>query len=787
MARIRIGIHVHAEPQRLHETLASLRQNARPAELLILSDGPDLPTREALASISDISQLGTEEARGTPSCFNRLVASGEADLFVLLESGALPGPGWLDYLAAAIDADSRNGLAGPSTNRCWNEQAIFPRSGSTFGEIEQAARTAASRYGLTLRTLEPLYSLADFCYVVHRKVVDVIGLADERYGLGPCWEMDYNIRAARAGFRGVWACAAYVYRAPFTIRRQREEALRFQLSKQLYQQKFCGARLTGRKIDFRTHCSGDVCPNFAPPALIELRRPSQFPQTDLAQDALEPAPPATTIPEEALNIAVSTPAPLASCIMPTSNRRPFVSQAIRCFLRQDYPNKELLILDSGSDSIADIVLKDSRIHYFRLEDKRTLGAKRNLVCEKARGEFVLHWDDDDWYPTSRVRMQVEALLSRKCDLCGSSRVFYYEPAVDRAWRYEYTQVGPAPWVAGNTLAYRKEFWERNRFAEIQVGEDTCFLQNGTTKAVYDLKDPGLCVATIHSTNTSPKHPGSAYWIRQNTAHISQLLGDDRHFYRTAVQLAPKEDRHGRAPDLPLVSCIMPTYNRRAFVRSALNYFLYQDYPNKELIVIDDGSDPVSDLVEGLPGIRYIRLPARTSIGGKRNRGCAEAQGEIVAHWDDDDWYAPDRLRYQVAPVLAGEGDLTGLENAFVLEMSSGIFWTTQPRLHRRMFVGDVHGGTLVFRRALWQEGLHYPEVNLAEDAALLQQAVKQGQRLVRLANPGVFVYVRHENNAWRECTPGSFLDPAGWQRIDRPFMLSETVLATCRAAAGSAY
>ena len=38
-----------------------------------------------------------------------------------------------------------------------------------------------------------------------------------------------------------------------------------------------------------------------------------------------------------------------------------------------------------------------------------------------------------------------------------------------------------------------------------------------------------------------------------------------------------------------------------------------------------------------------------------------------------------------------------------------------------MFVGDVHGGTLVFRKNLLNNGLHYPEVNLAEDAGLLKQ------------------------------------------------------------------
>ena len=100
-----------------------------------------------------------------------------------------------------------------------------------------------------------------------------------------------------------------------------------------------------------------------------------------------------------------------------------------------------------------------------------------------------------------------------------------------------------------------------------------------------------------------------------------------------------------------------------------------------------------------------------------------------------------------------------------------------------MFVGDVHGGTLVYRKALLDQGLRYPEINLAEDAALIRQAVSRGQRLVRLANPGVFVYVRHGRNAWRECAPGRFLDPAGWQRIKQPRMFSADALASYQAAA----
>ena len=61
-----------------------------------------------------------------------------------------------------------------------------------------------------------------------------------------------------------------------------------------------------------------------------------------------------------------TTTPLVSCVMPTCNRRRFVSQAIWYFLRQDYPSRELVIVDDGEDSIADLVPDDERIHYARL-------------------------------------------------------------------------------------------------------------------------------------------------------------------------------------------------------------------------------------------------------------------------------------------------------------------------------------------------------------------------------------------------------------------------------------
>jgi len=59
-----------------------------------------------------------------------------------------------------------------------------------------------------------------------------------------------------------------------------------------------------------------------------------------------------------------------------------------------------------------------------------------------------------------------------------------------------------------------------------------------------------------------------------------------------------------------------------------------------------------------------------------------------------------------------------------------------------------------------------------------------GRRLLRLANPGVFVYVRHGGNAWRDFAPGSFIDPQGWQRINPPPNFPDAVLDFYRKACG---
>src|ERR1044071_5568655 len=124
--------------------------------------------------------------------------------------------------------------------------------------------------------------------------------------------------------------------------------------------------------------------------------------------------------------------PLVSCIMPTADRREFVGRAVGYFLRQDYEPKELIVVDDGEDAVGDLMPRDARVRYVRAEGKLTVGAKRNLACEQARGEVIAHWDDDDWHAPRRLSYQVGELLESGAEVCGIRELLFYEPGAGRA-------------------------------------------------------------------------------------------------------------------------------------------------------------------------------------------------------------------------------------------------------------------------------------------------------------------------------------------------------------------
>jgi glycosyltransferase involved in cell wall biosynthesis len=216
--------------------------------------------------------------------------------------------------------------------------------------------------------------------------------------------------------------------------------------------------------------------------------------------------------------------------MPTSNRRFLVPHAIRYFLAQDYPNRELIVIDDGENPIADLIPQDARIRYVRLATRHTIGAKRNLACEQAEGQFIAHWDDDDWIASWRLSYQVSALANAKGSaVCGLSRVLYYQPADRRAWFYVYPE-GQRQWLAGNTLCYHRNLWKQYPFGNVNEGEDTRFVWSLPESSILPLPDHTFYVATVHERNSSPKKTSDIRWVPRPVDEIESLLGSDFRLY-----------------------------------------------------------------------------------------------------------------------------------------------------------------------------------------------------------------------------------------------------------------
>lgn len=477
--------------------------------------------------------------------------------------------------------------------------------------------------------------------------------------------------------------------------------------------------------------------------------------------------------------------PMVSCIMPTANRRIYVSQAIHYFRQQEYQPRELIIVDDGEDPIADLVPDDPDIRYIRLEEKLSLGSKRNAACEAAGGDIVVHWDDDDWMADWRLSYQVQKLLEARADICGLDRLMFYEPTSGRSWQYQYPKRKKTPLLAGGSLCYVKRLWENQPFDTINIGEDAQFIWSKKPKKLLALDDNTFYVAVVHPGNTNPVNPKAKRWRRCDTTKIRDLIGENWSFYQTHSAAKTKTKRTSRqsskAPievvnSSPLISCIMPTFNRHMFVPRAIAYFRRQTYANKELVIVDDGPVTLADLIPSDEQIRYIRLDKKATVGHKRNIAVQHSNGELIAHWDDDDWYAPGRLGFQVEAMLKHEARLCGLETGYFFDICGNRYWSCSPALHARMFFANVNGRSIMYAKALWENDTHYPDVSLAEDALFLTNLLKRKVKIAKLENHNQLIYIRHPANAWRfEC--GKFINPTSWQHLQTPpFISPEDVL-----------
>ena len=106
---------------------------------------------------------------------------------------------------------------------------------------------------------------------------------------------------------------------------------------------------------------------------------------------------------------------------------------------------------------------------------------------------------------------------------------------------------------------------------------------------------------------------------------------------------------------PAVSVVVPTWNRGALLRRAVDSVLRQSHGDLELLVVDDGStDDTAEFLRGVgdPRLTVIRLPHTGHVATARNAGAARASGRFLAFLDSDDLWMPDKVEVQLGAMAA---------------------------------------------------------------------------------------------------------------------------------------
>ena len=180
----------------------------------------------------------------------------------------------------------------------------------------------------------------------------------------------------------------------------------------------------------------------------------------------------------------------------------------------------------------------------------------------------------------------------------------------------------------------------------------------------------------------------------------------------------KKSKNKDISDLPFVSICTPTFNRRPFWPMCIKNFLNQDYPayKMEWIIIDDGTDPIEDLVKDIPQVKYFKYDTKMPLGKKRNIMHDKSSGDILVYMDDDDYYPRERVSHAVNMLVSHPNALcAGASEIYIWFKHIQKMWQFGP-----YSANHATAGTFAFKRELLKDHRYEEHAALAEEKAFLK-------------------------------------------------------------------
>jgi glycosyltransferase involved in cell wall biosynthesis len=140
-----------------------------------------------------------------------------------------------------------------------------------------------------------------------------------------------------------------------------------------------------------------------------------------------------------------------------------------------------------------------------LDEKKSIGFKRNYCIEKSTGEYIVCMDDDDYYPINSTKLRILELLKsgKDCVTCSAIGCFDINRYVSMV------NVPPhrLPFshrISEASLAFKKSFWEEQKFSDVSSHSEAKEFLEGRENKTIEISWDGVLVALLHNRNTSDK-------------------------------------------------------------------------------------------------------------------------------------------------------------------------------------------------------------------------------------------------------------------------------------------
>lgn len=414
--------------------------------------------------------------------------------------------------------------------------------------------------------------------------------------------------------------------------------------------------------------------------------------------------------------------PLVSVVIPAYNYGRYLPEAIESVLSQGIDDLELVILDNAStDETTEKVkpfLLDSRVRYIR--HPRNIGGNNNWnrCLQIATGRYVVVLSADDYFYPGHLQTLLASLEEHPhCSLayCPCYRVnetgeilgvlnHRGHPAESYAGgRDELTDlliydsyITPSAAIMRRS-ALRGEGYFDSRIRGAIDWDLWVRIASKNTNFIFN-KNPGVCYR-IHENQDSNDFYASLFPLKDHLRILEKVIASPeihRISNRIADILALLDIRIAAYPVdalkplaerifkiqtslanmspfismIPLVSVIIPTYNRPDLLSRAIQSIINQTYLNVEIIVVNDGGVDVGDILNSLGNdikIVLIQQIEHKGVSVARNVALQAANGEIITYLDDDDIFLPSHIETVVEGLQRGQSPFVYTESEYVTE------------------------------------------------------------------------------------------------------------------------